>query len=413
MEESTAAGYTLDGAAASGQTTCGAGFTSLSGVTVEVDGKDKAVPAWILGIPATDKNTGANVNTAEDSVTIRNKKVPVEASLEASKTLTGKDLKANDYTFCLWGENGVDVGNPLQTKQNDADGKVAFDAISYDSEGEYTYYITEALPEGATEENKYTVGGITYDTTIYEATVDVDWEEGTGLKVNSVTYEKVVDKGQDAGDTGQGEGTTGAENTTPPTFTNTYSVTPTDYTPQVKKTFSDDSVDRPTAKDFTFTLTADEENPAGGAFTGVTDGAVGTELTVNNTLTAIAHGEETVDFSTITFKKAGTYKFQIQETPGADLGYTYDDAVWTLTVPVVDKGGELTIEGVTYQRNNNTIDKADDAAVFENTYAYVASIQINKEVVRGDAEYDTDDTFLRRYLPQSRQCRRRSRRSGR
>lgn len=393
VEESTAAGYTLDGAAASGQTTCGAGFTSLSGVTVEVDGKDKAVPAWILGIPATDKNTGANVNTAEDSVTIRNKKVPVEASLEASKTLTGKDLKANDYTFCLWGENGVDVGNPLQTKQNDADGKVAFDAISYDSEGEYTYYITEALPEGATEENKYTVGGITYDTTIYEATVDVDWEEGTGLKVNSVTYEKVVDKGQDAGDTGQGEGTTGAENTTPPTFTNTYSVTPTDYTPQVKKTFSDDSVDRPTAKDFTFTLTADEENPAGGAFTGVTDGAVGTELTVNNTLTAIAHGEETVDFSTITFKKAGTYKFQIQETPGADLGYTYDDAVWTLTVPVVDKGGELTIEGVTYQRNNNTIDKADDAAVFENTYAYVASIQINKEVVRGDAEYDTDDTF--------------------
>ena len=89
---------------------------------------------------------------------------------------------------------------------------------------------------------------------------------------------------------------------------------------------------------------------------------------------------------------AGTYKFQIQETPGTDLGYTYDDAVWTLTVPVVDKGGKLVVEGATYQGNNDA-DEADDAAVFENTYSYVASIKINKEVLKGDAEYDTDDTF--------------------
>ena len=247
------------------------------------------------------------------------------------------------------------------------------DRLHFTKAGTYTFQIAET----AGNQNGYT-----YDGSIWNLTVTVE-DKGGYLEVTDKTYVKAnVTEGQNNG-----------ENKDQATFTNTYSVTPAAFTPKVEKTFSADSVDRPTAKDFTFTLTADKSNPEGGAFTGVTNGASGTALTVDNTLTAIAHGEETVDFSTITFKKAGTYKFQIQEKSGTDLGYTYDNAVWTLTVPVVDKGGELVVEGATYRRNNDTVDKTDDAAVFENTYSYVASIKINKEVLRGNAEYDTDNTF--------------------
>lgn len=366
VEESTAAGYTIDGAAASTQTTCGADFTTLSGVTATVDGENKAVPAWILGIPATDENTGANVNTAEDSVTITNKKVPVEASLEASKTLTGKDLKANDYTFCLWGENGADVDDPLQTKTNDAYGKVAFDAISYDSEGNYTYYITEALPEGATAENQYTVGGITYDTTIYKATVAVDWEEGTGLKVDSVTYEE-VSTGQDAGNAGQGEDASDAKNTAPSTFTNTYSATGS-WTPEGTKTLTG----RDMKDGETYTFSVREVTKGDGQNTG--DDTVTGETTVPADSTGSVTGGKDGQSSKITFTPinytlddVGTHTYIIVEDKAGQniAGVTYDNTSYTVTVKVEDKeqNGELTVTS-TYKKGDDTVTKAD----FTNNY---------------------------------------------
>lgn len=388
VEDSAPEGYELD--VKSAQATEGVG-TNVQ----ELDKDAEKKPAWILGIPDDTKQTPT------DTVSITNKRTPVETTLTASKEYFVEGKKAekipeDKFEIALWNTDPtVEGAQPICVKKVGEDGKVTFtgkevNALSFTSTSNGTvFYITEQRPQQATKENGYRWQGITYDSTIYKATVKVEWVDGTGLVINKqdgVTYKKLNTDNQwvdlESSDV---------------KFTNTYSVTPATFTPQVKKTFSADSVDRPTAKDFTFTLTADKSNPEGGAFTGVTNGASGTALTVDNTLTAIAHGEETVDFSTITFKKAGTYKFQIQEKPGIDLGYTYDKAEWTLTVKVDDVGGELKIidtnKGVTYKSSDKETAERNDAAVFENTYSYVASININKEVLRGNAEYDTDDTF--------------------
>ncbi|WP_260663680.1 Spy0128 family protein [Enterococcus casseliflavus] len=57
------------------------------------------------------------------------------AVLEASKELTGKALSADEYRFQLLDEQG----EVLQTKTNDANGKIYFDAIDYDQAGTYKY----------------------------------------------------------------------------------------------------------------------------------------------------------------------------------------------------------------------------------------------------------------------------------
>ena len=250
------------------------------------------------------------------------------------------------------------------------------DKLHFTKAGTYTFQIAET----AGGQNGYT-----YDGNIWNLTVTVE-DKGGYLEVTNKTYEKInVASGQDNG-----------RNENQASFTNTYSVTPVDFIPKVEKQFSDDSVTRPRAKDFKFTLTADVNNPSGGAFTGVTGVEEGTELTgENNTPTATVNGLGTVDFSTITFKRAGTYTFWITENEGEDLGYTYDDSVWTLTVQVNDIGGALQVtdNDVTYESDDTAVEPNNENAVFVNEYHYVASIVINKEVLRGDAAYETDDVF--------------------
>ena len=81
---------------------------------------------------------------------------------EASKILTGRTLKADEFTFLLTDANG----ETLQKKQNDADGKVLFDEIAYETadlnNSPITYYISE---------EKGTDPYITYDEHQAEITV--------------------------------------------------------------------------------------------------------------------------------------------------------------------------------------------------------------------------------------------------
>ena len=247
-------------------------------------------------------------------------------------------------------------------------GESSFEELTFTKAGTYTFEIAE------TSGNQ---PGYKYDSSKWTLTVNVVDENGE-LKATP-SYTK-------AGDS----------SVTHASFTNTYSVTPDAFTPQVEKQFSDDSVARPNAKDFIFKLTADEQNPAGGAFTGYVDEAnTGIALEGTNTIETQVNGSGTGAFDTITFTKAGTYKFRIQEEAGSDLGYTYDDAVWMLTVQVDDIGGALQVTNndVTYQSNDTTVEPNNEKAVFVNEYHYISSIIINKEVLRGNAEYETNDMF--------------------
>lgn len=317
---------------------------------------------------------------------------PVTYEPQVQKTVNGEvpEGRDADFNFTLTyvsaqsAYTGVDASDGIEnltvgdTKNLTitGNGTGTFDQLTFTKAGTYTFQIAET----AGNQNGYT-----YDDSVWNLTVTVE-DKGGYLEVTDKTYAKAnVATGQDDG-----------ENEDHATFTNTYSVTPDTFTPQVEKQFSDDSVTRPTAKDFTFKLTADEQNPAGGAFTGYdeTTGS-GTALEGANTIETKVNGSGTGAFDTITFTKAGTYKFRIQEEAGSDLGYTYDDAVWTLTVQVDDIGGALQVTNndVTYQSNDTTVEPNNEKAVFVNEYHYISSIIINKEVLRGNAVYETDDVF--------------------
>ncbi|MBV6376620.1 hypothetical protein HIU97_18210, partial [Enterococcus casseliflavus] len=85
--------------------------------------------------------------------------------LSAEKVLTGRTLQANEFDFELVDEDGT----VLQTKANDATGKIYFDALSYEETGEYHYTIREKAG---------TDGTITYDTKELAVVVTVTDEDG-------------------------------------------------------------------------------------------------------------------------------------------------------------------------------------------------------------------------------------------
>ena len=85
---------------------------------------------------------------------------PCDITFTASKTLNGGTLQADQFTFTLSDDNNV----TLQTKHNDANGTVAFEKITYDAEGTYTYKV---------EETDKTDSDYTYSDEVYTVVVVV------------------------------------------------------------------------------------------------------------------------------------------------------------------------------------------------------------------------------------------------
>lgn len=80
-------------------------------------------------------------------------------------------------------------GKVLQTVKNAADGSVAFEPVSFDAAGTYTFTVSEALPKDADEETEgIQSDNVTYDETVYTAVVTVV-DNGDGSTSASVAYE--------------------------------------------------------------------------------------------------------------------------------------------------------------------------------------------------------------------------------
>ena len=94
--------------------------------------------------------------------------------LEGTKNLTGKDLTEGMLEFKV-----VDKDNNVVSKgKNDKDGNIYFAVINYTEAGTYTYKVKEVVGE---------LGGITYDTTVFEVIVTVV-DNGNGQLVATVNY---------------------------------------------------------------------------------------------------------------------------------------------------------------------------------------------------------------------------------
>lgn len=95
--------------------------------------------------------------------------MPTQVSIGAIKVLEGRELKKDEFSFKLVGE---DIES---TVANDADGKINFDKFEYDEPGTYVYTISEVKGDEA---------GMTYDKSVFTATVNVVDDGEGNLKAN-------------------------------------------------------------------------------------------------------------------------------------------------------------------------------------------------------------------------------------
>lgn len=95
--------------------------------------------------------------------------MPTQVSIGAIKVLEGRELKKDEFSFKLVGEDAE------STVTNDADGKINFDKFEYDEPGTYVYTISEVKGDEA---------GMTYDKSVFTATVNVADDGEGNLKAN-------------------------------------------------------------------------------------------------------------------------------------------------------------------------------------------------------------------------------------
>ena len=258
------------------------------------------------------------------------------------------------------------------TVGNNADGAVTWPAISYTAKANaghaYVYKFTE------NPENPGRVAGMTYDGSVYYAVVR-NAEKGAGIET-SIEYYKVLADGS----------VEQLDKDATPSFTNTYSVEPASATLQGQKTLS--GRDWNQGESYTFNLTAatDDDSATGLNKTtaqAVTDGAV--VININQATAGAPESGRVASFAfgteaapAVTFKRAGTFSFNITENAAQDgqAGMSMDKHTARATVVVTDLDksgnhtGKLHVSSETYANvGASDADKAvTDKAAFTNAY---------------------------------------------
>ena len=259
--------------------------------------------------------------------TITNKKdEKVSAQLQVEKELIGRQLRDKEFTFELKKQGEQ---TPIQTKSNDADGKVTFDALEFTEEGTYNYTISEKREDHPEK-------GIYYDPNDIQVTVKVSRNQ-EGKLTTEVTYKGKDDKG-------------GLEDKKK--FTNHYIPDKTKGNLLVKKELIGRKLQ---AGEFEFDL---KENGQ-----------------ILQTVKNDADGK--VQFKDIEYTKAGTYEYTISEKAGDVPGVEYEPNLISATVTVKDKGGKLEVTKVTYSKAGEETKKP----TFENRYTpgkTFARLEVNK-----------------------------------
>ena len=281
-------------------------------------------------------NDGDDSNTPEEFINsyVKPKEKPTSIVLTAKKTLTGKQLSADEFDFKLTG-HGED-----QTKANAENGEVKFEAIDYDTVGTYIYEIEEIAGN---------MSGITYDTKKVTATVMVEENSKNELEANVVYTDN-----------------DGDDSNPPEEFINSYvkpKAKPTSIVLKAKKTLTGKPL---SANDFDFKLTGHGEDQ--------------TKANAEN-------GE--VKFEAIDYDTAGTYIYEIEEVAGNMSGITYDTKKVTATVTVEENSKNELEASVTYTDNDG--DDANPPEEFINKYTEQKKENGKITIVKIDG--DTNNTL--------------------
>lgn len=271
-------------------------------------------------VSVTDDGSGqltATANKTAADLTFTNTYTPTAttATITGTKALTGRDLAEGEFSFDLKDA----AGNVVQTVQNGVDGTFNFAPLQLDKAGTYVYTVSEQV--GAA------TNGVTYDTTVFTATVTVTENAETHALEAQVAYSK----GGKAADV--------------VAFSNSYAPAATEVKLGASKVLSGEDLKE---GQFSFQLKD-------------TDGKV--------LQTAKNAADGTVGFEAISYDKPGTYGYSISEVNDAQKNVTYDAAEHQVTVTVTDDGAGHLVATVTYD--------GDVAPVFKNTYTPPTTPPVN------------------------------------
>ena len=125
-----------------------------------------------------------------------NVKEGAHAVLQGNKTLIGRALEADEYSFMLYDVNDPSKEIWLQTMKNDENGAFTFSPIPYREPGTYHYRIREGIP--GRDDDVINDPEILYDASTYEVTVVVTKEdlektgtvEALSIPAEQITYTK-------------------------------------------------------------------------------------------------------------------------------------------------------------------------------------------------------------------------------
>lgn len=262
-------------------------------------------------VNVTDDGSGqltATANKTAADLTFTNTYTPTAttATITGTKALTGRDLAEGEFFFDLKDADG----NVVQTVQNGADGTFGFAPLQLDKVGTYVYTVSERA--GAT------ANGVTYDTTVFTATVTVTENAETHALEAQVAYSK------------------GGKAADAVAFSNSYAPAATEVMLGASKVLSGEDLKE---GQFSFQLKD-------------ADGKV--------LQTAKNAADGTVGFEAISYDKPGTYAYSISEVDDGQKNVTYDAAEHRVTVTVTDDGAGHLVATVTYD--------GAVAPVFKNTY---------------------------------------------
>ena len=246
--------------------------------------------SYTVKVNVVDNGQGqlvATVDEAERVFTNTYKAASTDATIKATKKITGKELVADAYTFEL---KEKDTGKVVATAKNAASGEVVFN-VNYTEAGEHTYTITE---KAGTE------AGVTYSTESYTVKVTV-------------------------ADNGQGQLVATVENADAErVFTNTY------------------KEPAPTATSATLEFTKELTGRA------LVDGEFQFELYEDtNKLDTKTNQAGKVTFNTINYDAEGVHTYTVKEVNAGATGITYDTektAVVKVTKEAATNALKATVE---------------------------------------------------------------------
>ena len=307
-------------------------------------GKLKASVTYDNGTVSPKKDKAVFQNTYEASFAYG-----TTGGLLVEKVLNGRTMQAGEFKFTITADGSTDTekaaaeaklqnsdksfanNNPPASGTADVMKKLQKMTFTQDDAGKTYKYIVKEKPGSA--------AGVMYDTTQFLVAIQVmDNSDGTMYAITTITPQTKNDDGSYTDGTATVFNSKENPNEKPSLrFTNTYeagAADPVDITTGFNKVLKGRSWNDNDS--FTFTI-ANTKKPESVEAAPMPNKAT---VTVTKDDVDVKDGKAPVDFGSITFAKAGVYKYTVTETAPdpAGAGMVYDTAPRTITVTVTDDG---------------------------------------------------------------------------